>query len=103
MTNESLNLADMCSLDPAEVEKLFYNLSESEENVTLKDFLGSHSHMCDQLFFEKTISIVVPIVFTIIVLVGIIGNILVLIVVLIKQQMRNTTNVLITVIIFSLI
>ena len=48
-------------------------------------------------FSERAISIVVPIIFAIFVLVGVIGNLLVLIVVAFKQQMRNTTNVLIVV------
>ena len=42
-------------------------------------------------------SIVVPIIFAVIVILGIVGNILVLVVVLVKHQMRNTTNVLIVV------
>ncbi len=53
--------------------------------------------MCDRKYFEWLISVVVPVIFAIIVSVGIVGNVLVLIVVAISQQMRNTTNILIVV------
>ena len=70
-----------------------------EENLTMDQFLSdfSDSLYCHQINFEWTISIVVPIIFAIIVILGVIGNILVLVVVLVKHQMRNTTNVLIVV------
>ena len=92
---QPMTLTEMCFLSPIEVEDLFFSLNE--ENVTLDEFLESHGNMCNQIVFERIISIIVPIVFTIIFLVGIIGNVLVLIVVLLKHQMRNTTNVLIVV------
>lgn len=41
------------------------------------------------------VSIVVPILFSLIGLIGFVGNILVIITVLCNQQMRNTTNLLI--------
>lgn len=46
-------------------------------------------------YVEKIFSIVVPILFSMVVLVGLFGNALVVIVVLYNQQMRNTTNLLI--------
>lgn len=44
---------------------------------------------------EEIVSIVVPIFFSIVVLVGFIGNLLVVLVVIFNKQMRNTTNLLI--------
>jgi allatostatin A receptor len=44
---------------------------------------------------EAIVSIVVPILFSFIGIIGFIGNILVIITVLFNQQMRNTTNLLI--------
>lgn len=45
--------------------------------------------------FESTISIIVGISYSITVLVGIVGNLLVLLTILLQKQMRNTTNILI--------
>lgn len=44
---------------------------------------------------EKVVSIVVPIFFSIVVFVGLFGNLLVVLVVTFNKQMRNTTNLLI--------
>ena len=44
---------------------------------------------------EQVVSIVVPIFFSIVVLVGFVGNLLVVLVVAFNKQMRNTTNLLI--------
>ena len=52
---------------------------------------------CYRLHFMKMVSIVVPVVFALIIVAGTIGNGLVLFVVTFKQQMRNTTNILILV------
>ncbi|GAB6021271.1 hypothetical protein CHUAL_003890 [Chamberlinius hualienensis] len=49
----------------------------------------------DGLAMEHIISIVVPILFGLVVFVGLIGNALVVVVVACNQQMRNTTNILI--------
>jgi len=49
----------------------------------------------DNRQLEEIVSIVVPILFGIIFIVGLIGNSLVVIVVASNQQMRNTTNILI--------
>ena len=43
------------------------------------------------------VSHIVPVVFTLIAVLGVVGNSLVLLVVLYGQQMRNTTNILILV------
>ena len=44
---------------------------------------------------EAVVSIVVPIFFSLIVLIGFVGNLLVVLVVTFNKQMRNTTNILI--------
>ena len=60
-------------------------------------FIQGLTDECKNMKTERMISIVVPIILALIVLVGVIGNCLVLIVVAFKQTMRNTTNVLIVV------
>ena len=65
--------------------------------MTFEIFEKNVRNMCSNLYTDRMIAIVTPIIMTIIVLVGAIGNILVLIVVALKQQMRNTTNILIAV------
>lgn len=65
--------------------------------ITLAQFLDHHAQACAQLKFDQVVGFVVPVIFAIIVVVGVIGNLLVLAVVLFGQQMRNTTNVLILV------
>ena len=52
---------------------------------------------CYRINFLKIISIIVPVVLALIILFGTLGNGLVLFVVTFKQQMRNTTNILILV------
>lgn len=49
----------------------------------------------DSMILERVISLIVPILFGIIVVVGLFGNALVVIVVACNPQMRNTTNLLI--------
>lgn len=44
---------------------------------------------------EAVVSTVVPILFSLIGIIGFVGNILVIVTVLFNQQMRNTTNLLI--------
>ena len=41
------------------------------------------------------VPIVVPIIFTLIIIVGFVGNLLVVLVVILNKKMRNTTNILI--------
>ena len=65
--------------------------------MTFEIFENNVRNLCSNLYTDRMIAIVAPIIMTIIVLVGTIGNILVLIVVALKQQMRNTTNILIAV------
>lgn len=54
----------------------------------------NHTEVDDESL-AKIVSIVVPILFSLIGIIGFIGNILVIITVLCNQQMRNTTNLLI--------
>ena len=69
-------------------------ITESSETIanTTEDPMSN-----EQWFkkMEEVVSIVVPIFFSIVVLVGFIGNLLVVLVVTFNKQMRNTTNLLI--------
>ena len=98
-TLHSGHLTNLCHLSSLEIRSHFRNTSSTWDNDNLdpQELSQVTIQMCNQALFEKWISIIVPIVFAMIVLVGIVGNLLVLIVVLFKQQMRNTTNVLIVV------
>ena len=58
---------------------------------------STRSVSCAQARFEMLVSHIVPVVFTLIAVLGVVGNSLVLLVVLYGQQMRNTTNILILV------
>ena len=69
----------------------------SSSSKSYEDFLSDHNALCDKFQLEAVISWIVPVIFAIIVIVGVIGNSLVLFVVTCWQQMRNTTNVLILV------
>ena len=69
--------------------------------MTFEIFDKNVRDMCSNQYTDQMIAIVTPIIMTIIILVGTIGNILVLIVVALKQQMRNTTNILIAVSFFG--
>ncbi|KAK3579238.1 hypothetical protein CHS0354_033310 [Potamilus streckersoni] len=55
----------------------------------------NRSEIAHFLEFERYVRIIVPTIFGLIVVVGLFGNLLVILVVLSNQQMRNTTNVLI--------
>lgn len=71
-------------------------MSELEfiELVTPNGVIDLESQEADRKL-ERTISIVVPIFFSLIGVVGFIGNLLVVITVTCNNQMRNTTNLLI--------
>ena len=87
---------DLCVLNQSHLIEIFedsFNGSEPND-TTVADFLINVNNHCEHVLLHKWISIIVPIIFAVIVLVGIGGNILVLLVVILKQQMRNTTNVL---------
>ena len=69
-------------------------ITESSETITNT----TEDPMSNEQWFKKmeeVVSIVVPIFFSIVVLVGFIGNLLVVLVVTFNKQMRNTTNLLI--------
>ena len=74
------------------VKSLITQSTESTPNTTENPMLQT-----EQWFkkMEEVVSIVVPIFFSIVVLVGFIGNLLVVLVVTFNKQMRNTTNLLI--------
>ena len=96
-----LSIPSMCSLGNESLYNLYLNMTgsdeEARENFTFLDFTDYHASACSQRQFDLVVSWLVPIIFTIIVVLGVIGNILVLVVVLFGQQMRNTTNILILV------
>ena len=75
-------------------------LSSSVESLSTQSTEGitnTTEDQNDEWFkkMEEIVSIVVPIFFSIVVLVGFIGNLLVVLVVTFNKQMRNTTNLLI--------
>ena len=74
------------------VKSLITQSTEMTPNTTENPMLQT-----EQWFkkMEEVVSIVVPIFFSIVVLVGFIGNLLVVLVVTFNKQMRNTTNLLI--------
>lgn len=55
----------------------------------------SYYDYTDAVQLAKVVSILVPVMFGAVVIVGLVGNALVVIVVLVNKQMRNTTNILI--------
>jgi hypothetical protein len=55
----------------------------------------SDSELDDMLAFERVVHLTVSLIFGIIVLLGFLGNLLVIIVVWSNTQMQNTTNILI--------
>ena len=71
-------------------------------NLTTPDYNASGNDTGDQALsaednglFQKVIAIVVPVFFTMIAILGFVGNVLVIVVVVGERQMRNTTNLLI--------
>ena len=87
---------DLCVLNQSHLIGIFEDSfnGSNPNDTTVQDFLVNVNNHCEHVLLHKWISIIVPIIFAVIVLVGIGGNILVLLVVILKQQMRNTTNVL---------
>ena len=75
-----------------------FQLSSNSSSTQL-DMSAEQEYAADMVSFQQTmeqvITIVVPIFFTIVVLVGFFGNLLVVLVVTWNKQMRNTTNLLI--------
>ncbi len=90
---------DVCSMDLESLTAL-YSLNESLRpiNWTAEETADFDLTRCSLDRLDRIIKWLVPVIFAIIFVVGILGNVLVLGVVLFKQQMRNTTNVLILVI-----
>eukprot|EP00094_Tigriopus_californicus_P003156 TCALIF_03038-PA protein Name:"Similar to AR Allatostatin-A receptor (Bombyx mori)" AED:0.06 eAED:0.06 QI:0/0/0/1/1/1/2/0/419 len=91
-----MSMAEMCEMSSEELRLFFLNVTKLEDgNGTVDEFMSRQSEACEQLQFHQVVSWLVPIIFAVIVVVGVIGNTLVLVVVLFGNQMRNTTNVLI--------
>jgi len=66
------------------------NTSAAEGNVT-----GYDERTARTLGYEAVIRVVVPVIFTMIAVLGFVGNLSVIIVVVANPQMRSTTNTLI--------
>ena len=79
------------------ITNVTYEVTTTDFESSQELFIQGLTDECKNMKTERMISIVVPIILALIVLVGVIGNCLVLIVVAFKQTMRNTTNVLIVV------
>ena len=99
---EEYSIPEMCDLEGDSLLALYINASNGSGGGNLVEggfeaFSSSHATACAQHRFDLVVSLVVPVVFAAIVVLGVVGNVLVLAVVLCGQQMRNTTNVLILV------
>ena len=79
-------------------------MEDSENNLTINfpvSFVeiepnSTEEKLVEHLRFLMTIvPIVVPILFTLVIVIGFIGNLLVVLVVVLNKTMRNTTNILI--------
>jgi hypothetical protein len=108
-----LSVPHLCGLDHDGLQLLFSNISKpvsaSDEDdaaavydgfdtIAFEEFLVYKRSACEQHDFDVLVSWLVPVVFAVMVVVGVVGNALVLLVVFAgKSQMRNTTNVLIAV------
>ncbi len=68
---------------------------EEKEELELGMASSREEMMASMARLEKVVTIVVPIFFSLVVLVGFFGNLLVVLVVTFNRQMRNTTNMLI--------
>uniref|UniRef100_A0A914UYI7 G-protein coupled receptors family 1 profile domain-containing protein n=1 Tax=Plectus sambesii TaxID=2011161 RepID=A0A914UYI7_9BILA len=73
---------------------LIYNDSESD------DAAKRHSAVINALYedtidFEQKIGIIIPSIFAVVVLIGLVGNFLVIVIIALNRQMRNSTNTLI--------
>ena len=99
VANEGImTVAELCRVNDSTLSAIFHNSSEFEEaNLTFERFAASMDATCEHLRFDAVVSWVVPVIFAVIVVLGVVGNTLVLVVVLFGQQMRNTTNILILV------
>jgi len=68
------------------------NMTWLSENQTAYSI---DSDIREFLKFQRYVSIIIPIIFSLIVAFGLAGNVLVIVVICINQQMRSTTNILI--------
>lgn len=70
-------------------------------NATMANSTPVNHEMLDNLEFEQVVHLAVSIIFGIIVVLGLVGNLLVIIVVWSNTQMQNTTNILIVSLAFA--
>ena len=82
------------------------NISEMDcmmqgENCTDPLIYTTEKEIEQYLTFEKYVRIIVPVIFGLIVVLGLVGNALVIFVVLCNKQMRSTTNILIVSLAFA--
>ena len=81
------------------MEETFTTVSNNATDLNYSLTNGSMSNdtnVVDSfLEFERYVSVIIPIIFGIIVAVGFLGNLLVIVVIVMNQQMRSTTNLLI--------
>ena len=67
-------------------------MNESRENSTMEMEEIDEEHL---RILMSVVPIVVPIIFTLVIIIGFVGNLLVVLVVILNKKMRNTTNILI--------
>ena len=67
-------------------------MNESSENSTFEMEEIDEEHL---RILMSVVPIVVPIIFTLVIIIGFVGNLLVVLVVILNKKMRNTTNILI--------
>ena len=71
------------------------SINSTFASTTVEDFPENETEAFDWEEFQTVVAIGVPIFFSLVVFVGFFGNLLVILVVLLNKQMRNTTNLLI--------
>ncbi|XP_045214155.1 allatostatin-A receptor-like [Mercenaria mercenaria] len=70
------------------------DLNDSYVNGSM-DKLLNDTAVTDYYKFERYVRVIIPIIFGLIVAIGFLGNLLVIVVIIMNQQMRSTTNLLI--------
>ena len=106
----SADLAELLAFDPKLIDKVFIQFNFRSEKfqqaicmveTTSSSYIPTNHTMDDDEYnknlqeLEKVVPILVPILFSIIILIGFIGNILVVLIVSFNKNMKNTTNLLI--------
>ena len=89
------NLAVNTSVDVENEEEVDMNTSWGLNNMTTALYTEQKSLAMDLEILQKIVPILVPVLFSIIIITGFIGNLLVVCVVALNKNMMNTTNLLI--------